>query len=183
MLLTASALAVVAITGLRALAEYGSTVGFALVGNRVVTEIRGDLYAHVQRLSLSFHNRARSGDLLLRVALLIAGAFYYEAPDWDIPISLIMASLAYLTAPWSLRVVVECRWRAFPAMLFATWFTVDGCYWLYWRYKNPVALELMRDANFLASLALYGMCGLVWYYRGTLRELVSDARAMALKKV
>ena len=94
-----------------------------------------------------------------------------------------MALLAYLTAPWSLRVIVERRWRQFPGMLFATWFTVDGCYWLYWRYQNPVALELMRDANFLASLVLYAMCGLVWYYRGSLRELASDARAMALKKV
>ena len=49
--------------------------------------------------------------LALGIALLILGSFYYEAPDWDIPISLIMASLAYLTAPWSLRVVVERRWR------------------------------------------------------------------------
>ena len=66
--------------------------------------------------------------LALGVALLIVGSFYYEAPDWDIPISLIMASLAYLTAPWSLRVIVERRWRLWPATLFATWFTVDGSY-------------------------------------------------------
>ena len=58
--------------------------------------------------------------LALGIALLIVGSFYYEAPDWDIPISLIMASLAYLTAPWSLRVIVERRWRLWPAMLFAT---------------------------------------------------------------
>jgi len=84
-----------------------------------------------------------------------------------------MASLAYLFAPWSVRVVIERRWRDLPAMLFVTWFTVDGCYWLYWRTKNPVALELMRDANFLASLALYGICGVLWLYRGSLREAVS----------
>jgi hypothetical protein len=30
------------------------------------------------------------------IALLIAGSFYYQAPDWDIPISLIMAGFAYL---------------------------------------------------------------------------------------
>jgi hypothetical protein len=104
------------------------------------------------------------------VALLIAGSFYYEAPDWDIPISLIMALFAYLTAPWSLRVVVERRWRWWPAMLFATWFTIDGCYWLYWSFKNPVALDLMRSANWPASLCLYATCGLVWYWRGSLRE-------------
>ena len=83
------------------------------------------------------------------IALLILGSFYYEAPDWDIPISLIMAALAYLAAPWSLRVLIERQWRHWPLMLFATWFTIDGSYWIYWHFKNPVALEMMRDANFL----------------------------------
>lgn len=115
--------------------------------------------------------------LALGVALLIAGSFLFEAPDWDIPISLIMAALAYLTAPWSLRVILERRWKLWPAMLFTTWFTVDGSYWLYWHFKNPVALALMRDANFFASLALYGMCGVVWLYRGSLRELYADIDA------
>jgi hypothetical protein len=63
-------------------------------------------------------------------------------------------------------------------MLFASWFTVDGCYWIYWHFKNPVALELMRDANFFASLALYGMCGVVWLYRGSLSELFSETRTL-----
>jgi len=110
------------------------------------------------------------------VALLIIGSFYYEAPDWDIPISIIMALFAYLAAPWSLRVILERRWKLWPAMLFATWFTVDGCYAIYWHYKNPVALELMRSANFPASLALYGMCSLVWFYRGSIRQLLRDIR-------
>jgi hypothetical protein len=117
--------------------------------------------------------------LTLGIALLIGGSFYYEAPDWDIPISLIMALLAYLTAPWSLRVIVERQWRQWPAMLFAAWFTVDGCYWIYWHFKNPVALELMREVNFPASLSLYAMCGLVWYYRGSLRQAFSALGAVA----
>src|SRR5450759_983287 len=80
--------------------------------------------------------------LAIGIALLVLGSFYYQAPDWDIPISLIMAILAYVTAPWSLRVIVERSWRLWPAMLFATWFTVDGSYWIYWHFKNPLALEL-----------------------------------------
>jgi hypothetical protein len=120
--------------------------------------------------------------LAIGVALLVVGSFYYEAPDWDIPISLIMATLAYLTAPWSLRVIVERRWRHLPAMLFVTWSTVDGCYWLYWRAKNPAALDLMRDANFLASLTLYGICGALWLYRGSLRELLRDGASMLASK-
>lgn len=71
---------------------------------------------------------------------------------------------------------VERRWNQWPLMLLMTWFTVDGCYWLYWSWKNPLALDLMRSANAPASLALYWMCGLVWFYRGTLKEIVADAR-------
>ena len=110
------------------------------------------------------------------LALLIVGAIYDQAIDWDIPISLIMATCAYFTAPWSMRVLLERRWRQFPLMLFATWFSVDGCYWLYWREMKPAVLEIMRSANFPASLALYGLCGAIWLYRGSLRELLAETR-------
>lgn len=112
--------------------------------------------------------------LVLGIAGLILGSFYYAAPDWDIPISFIMAILAYLTAPWSMRVLLERRWRDWPLMLFFTWFTVDGCYAIYWHFTNPAALALMRDANFLASLSLYGTCGLLWLYRGSLRQFYGE---------
>jgi ATP-binding cassette subfamily B protein len=62
-----SAAAIIVIAGARALADYASTLGFARVANRVLAELRGDLYRHLQGLSLSFHNKARSGDLLLRL--------------------------------------------------------------------------------------------------------------------
>ncbi|MDZ4203149.1 MAG: hypothetical protein U1C96_13500 [Gallionella sp.] len=114
--------------------------------------------------------------LALGIALLIVGSFHYQAPDWDIPISFIMAIFAYLTAPWSLRILLELRWRQWPLMLFFTWFTIDGCYAIYWHFKDPVALELMREANFAASLSLYGMCGIVWLYRGTLSQLFAEIR-------
>ena len=66
-LLVLSASAVFVFAGLRALAGYYNSVGFALVGNRVLTEVRQEVYTHLQRLSLSFHTRARSGDLTVRV--------------------------------------------------------------------------------------------------------------------
>ena len=114
--------------------------------------------------------------LFIGISLLILGSFYYQTPDWDISISLIMATFSYLTASWSMRVILERRWGKLPLMMFYTWFTIDGCYWIYWKYQNPVALEQMREANFFASMSLYFMCGLVWYYQGTLKEFAADAK-------
>lgn len=61
------ALALVAIVGLKAGTEYLSSVGFSLIGNRVMTAVREDLFRHLQRLSLGFHVRRRAGDLTLRL--------------------------------------------------------------------------------------------------------------------
>lgn len=66
-LLTVAAVAVVVFTALRALAAYGQTIGFTLVGNRALARVRAQLYRHVQYLSLSFHTSARTGDLVVRM--------------------------------------------------------------------------------------------------------------------
>ena len=65
--LAVAAVALVVIVGLRALADYFSTVSFAIIGNRVLTEVRDDLFRHLQRLPLSFHTKRRGGDLIVRV--------------------------------------------------------------------------------------------------------------------
>ncbi|MFT3734626.1 MAG: hypothetical protein QM776_06350 [Rhodocyclaceae bacterium] len=116
--------------------------------------------------------------LAIGIALLIWGSFVYRAPDWDIPISLIMAFFTYLSAPWGVRVLVERRWKQLPLALFYTWFSVDGCYWIYWHFNDPVALELMREANAPASLVLYVTCGLLWLYRGPLRDAPAALRSL-----
>ena len=67
LLLGLAAAAIVLITGLRAGAGYASTIGFALAGSRICTDLRNALYRHLQSLSLSFHSHSKSGDLLLRV--------------------------------------------------------------------------------------------------------------------
>lgn len=112
----------------------------------------------------------------LGLGLLIVGSFVWSAPDWDIPISIIMAGFTYLTAGWSMHVIVERRWRDWPLMLLLTWWCVDGCYALYWAWVNPQALEWMRSANAPASLSLYLMCGLVWFWNGSIRELLDKLK-------
>ena len=111
------------------------------------------------------------------IALLILGSIYMPAPDWDIPISFIMAVLTYWTAPCSLRALLERKWQLLPLAVFFTWLSVDGCYALYWYFKDCEALRSMRSANAPASLALYGICGVIWLYRGTLMDLLRETRA------
>ncbi|MCA9047551.1 MAG: ABC transporter ATP-binding protein [Planctomycetaceae bacterium] len=66
-LLIVCAGALVGIAVLRALSDYYRTITFALVGNRLVTDLRSRVYQHVQNLSLDFHQRARGGDLTIRL--------------------------------------------------------------------------------------------------------------------
>lgn len=66
-LLTLCAVALVVIAGMRSLSFYLNRVGFALAGNQVLTACRGELFRHLQRLSLSYHNKARTGDIITRV--------------------------------------------------------------------------------------------------------------------
>src|SRR5262249_25927085 len=66
-LLAVAALAIIVLVGMRSIADYLSTYGFAVVANRVLTQVRADLYRHLLSLSLSFHTNAGSGDMIGRV--------------------------------------------------------------------------------------------------------------------
>ncbi len=66
-LLVILALAVIGTAALRAMSAYVSLVGLSLAASRIITEVRSKLYAHLQRLSLSFHYQAKSGDLVTRI--------------------------------------------------------------------------------------------------------------------
>ncbi len=66
-LLALASIAVVLVVATRALAEYLMTIAFALAGNRVLTRVRAELYEHLNKLSIAFHEKARTGDLVTRV--------------------------------------------------------------------------------------------------------------------
>ncbi len=51
-------------SGLLALLHNATTIG---VGQNMVNDLRGALYAHLQRLSLAFHSRQKVGDLMFRI--------------------------------------------------------------------------------------------------------------------
>lgn len=63
-LLAATILLLAVLTGLFSFAE---TLLTARIGYQLVFRLRGELFEHLQRLSLSFHSRARSGELMSKV--------------------------------------------------------------------------------------------------------------------
>ncbi len=107
------------------------------------------------------------------IGILIVGSFIEEALDWDIPICFLMAISTYIFAPITSRTLFWRRWRYLPLALFGMWFSVDGIYWLYWRFKNPIVVDFMRDANFLPSLCLYLICAFIWLHDGSLKGILT----------
>lgn len=65
-LLVILVIAFVCFTALRAVCEYYARVGMALSATRIVTDIRSRMFSHLQELSLNYHNRTKSGDLVTR---------------------------------------------------------------------------------------------------------------------
>ncbi|EGC17783.1 Uncharacterised protein [Kingella denitrificans] len=124
---------------------------------------------------ISLHDYGRPWKLFTLacgIVLLIAGSYWQPAPDWDVPISLIMGVGTYFCAPVSTRIVARRRWKLLPLALFLLWLCVDGVYWVYWSWRNPEALAQMREANAFASTFLYLLCGMIWLHDGPLRELL-----------
>jgi hypothetical protein len=112
---------------------------------------------------------------LIGLALLIYGAITLNFPDWDVPISIIMTFLTYLTAPMVVNVLISSLRRenkypiiySFLALIIA-FFVIDSSYVIYNSFFNHL---YFRRENFIVSTCLYFMCGFLWRYNGTMKEL------------
>lgn len=60
-------MAIVLIAFLKSQFEYTRQLSTSRAGQKIVSAIRGQLYSHIQKLSQSFHDQSRSGDLLMRL--------------------------------------------------------------------------------------------------------------------
>ena len=86
-LLAAAALTILAVAVIGGAMAYVQATMIATVGQKVVADIRLDLYRHVQRLSHSFHDTASSADIISRLTgdvrmmrdLLIDAAVFFAA--------------------------------------------------------------------------------------------------------
>ncbi len=58
---------IIAMYSIKGACSYGQTVLMNFIGQRVVTDLRNDLYNHIQRQSLSFFNKNPTGILMSRI--------------------------------------------------------------------------------------------------------------------
>src|SRR5438093_12762361 len=68
MLVVGASCAIVLIALFGGLFSYSQIFITSSIGYKMVYALRRELFAHLQRLSLSFHNQSRSGDLLTKIA-------------------------------------------------------------------------------------------------------------------
>jgi len=116
----------------------------------------------------------------ISMSWLLYGALNFNIFDWDVGVTIIMGSLTYLVAPWSVYIVLSAI-RYHPqywylhivAALLASLFVVD---WVYMFYHTLMGNQTLREANFYASMPLYFLAGTVWLYRGSLKALISNIR-------
>ncbi|MEQ1758403.1 MAG: ABC transporter ATP-binding protein [Vicinamibacterales bacterium] len=65
--LLAASVAVVVVAIVGGLAEYQAQIRVAKIGNTTASVIRGDVFAHLQQLSVAFHRTTGSGEVLTRL--------------------------------------------------------------------------------------------------------------------
>lgn len=108
--------------------------------------------------------------LTMGLSWLFYGAVTYGIQDWDVGVSIIMASLTYISASWCVRAIIGKQWKMVAGVIIMSWFSIDGSYVL---WHTLAGNDMLRDANLPASAALYWLCGFIWLPRGSLKDIVS----------
>lgn len=112
--------------------------------------------------------------LALGIGILILGAFYYQLRDWDIMLSILMGIMTYITAPKAVHAFLHPTFMGISGSLAWWIITVDVSYVMYNSFMGN-AEYIVREENFFASSCLYWICGIVWAYNGSLKELRNEA--------
>jgi subfamily B ATP-binding cassette protein MsbA len=103
------ALAVVVIAVTSAVSSYIESVSMTTVGQWVTHDLRSTLYHQIQRLSLSYHDRSQTGDLISRVTSdidTIQGFITSTLTDVMLDILLLISMLAVMTyIDWRFTVI------------------------------------------------------------------------------
>lgn len=114
------------------------------------------------------------------MALLLYGALNFGIGDWDVGVTVLMGTLTYVLAPWSVGVIGSALryrprgwWAHIVLALIVAVLVVDTSYVV---YHTLAGNRQDRVGNFRASLPLFFLAGMCWLYRGSLSEMWRDLR-------
>lgn len=137
---------VVAVAAAGAAASYWSELLLNRAGERIVHELRVATYAHLQRLSLSFHQGQQKGDLVTRVTgdVNAVGVLFSESLGSIAAAALLLAGMA------TVSLVLD------PVLALAVFAVTPLLGWVTFRYRRRIK-ELARrqraEEGAIASLA------------------------------
>ena len=99
---------------LHAFASYGRGFYAAKLGNRIIRDIRQDLFDHLHRLSLHFYAKERTGSIVSRLitdiqqaSQIVNGGFVAVAMDL---FSMVLGTVLLLTISWKLTLACVTVW-------------------------------------------------------------------------
>jgi ATP-binding cassette subfamily B protein len=123
LLLAAVAGLVIGITLVTALASYLSDISLARAGERIVHELRVATHIHLQRLSLRFHSRRQTGDLVTRVTgdVNAVGSLFSESLGTVASAVLLLAGMIVVSALID-PVLALVAFAVTPVLAFATFY-------------------------------------------------------------
>jgi len=98
------------------------------VGKQLSYDLAGDLFAHLQRLSLRFHARRSTGDSIRRV-LIDSGCLSTFVKDAIVPL---------ITSVVMLALMVAILWRLNPTLALASLGVMPLIGWAFYRYAGPM---------------------------------------------
>jgi subfamily B ATP-binding cassette protein MsbA len=145
-ILYGACLATFVIAVLTGLLTYYYTHVMGQVGQRFVYELRRNLFAHIQRLSLRFHDRQRTGDLTARLTSEV------QAIQDMIANGLIMLGSNFFLLTGMLALMFWLSWQ----MALATLSVAPLLLWVAFRYTRRLkvaALEARLSTRRMAALA------------------------------
>jgi len=163
--------AILLIALLTGLLTYYFTHAMGRIGQQFVFDLRGDLFAHMQRLSLRFHNRQRTGDLVTRLTSDI------QAIQDMIANGLIILGTSSCMLVAILVLMFWLNWRFALVSLSVSPFL----FWTVFRYKRRIKIATRKaraSTGLLASLAQETLAS-IRIVQGLAQEEQQDERFQA----
>ncbi len=167
-ILYTACLAVLLIAVITGLLTYYFTHVMGQVGQRFVYELRRNLFAHIQRLSLRFHDRQRSGALTAHLTSEV------QAIQDVVASGLIMLASNFFLLAGMLALMFWLNWR----MALATISVTPLLFWVAFRYTRrlKVAARNARLSNRRMAALAHETLASIRIVQGLAQEEQQDAR-------